>query len=405
MANLFHRPEDHPPLPDYSFISHPQTRADQEKRDAMNIGFLRHPWIQGYITWQTGLPHTGQVLRNVGNFDNLNAALICLALGFVGVGCALRAQPGWLGATALLVISWGLILAALRAFRLPNRHVAAHGELSGSDRLDRCIGQALSSLLLLAPMSVYQHAHVSDPIRAHHRWRTLLTPGEPTFEEIRSLGFKPGAPQKENWRYLWRGLLLSPVFYSRCLLQGLRDMFLSGTPSERVFSLALWATLIGAAALSGNLIVLLVAYGVPRLLFESCQVLRVLIEHIFLDPGTPNNPRTYRLKTWAVILASPIPELSSQSSDWKRNLLLLQWLVRMLSYLPARWFICSGDTSNHPSHHIRPGASFANHTRERMLLVQQGVAIHSHWGLITAINAFFGSLERQPTSLFDPPSD
>jgi hypothetical protein len=80
-------------------------------------------------------------------------------------------------------------------------------------------------------------------------------------------------------------------------------------------------------------------------------------------------------------------------------------MIAMISHVPARWFVSTGDTSNHPIHHIRPGASFANHERERMLLIQQGVGIPSHWGLITAIDAFFGQLERQPETLFDPPSD
>lgn len=405
MANLFRRFENQPPPSDLSFITDPQTRADQEKRNAMNVGCLRHPWIQRSITWQTGLPHTGQVLRHRHNLENLIAALICLTLGFAGVGCALRAQPGWLATSLLLVISWGLILAALRCFRLPNRHGAAHGELTGSARHDRWIGQVLSAFLLLAPMSVYQRTHVSDPERAHHRWRSLLSWGEPTFMELREMGFKPGAPRQENWRHLWWGLLFSPLFYGRCMQQALRDTLFSGTRSERCFSLMLWAALISCAASTGNLIVLVVAYGPPRLLFESCQVLRVLIEHTFLDPGTPNTPATYRRKTRALLLATPLPALSAETNAWKRRWLLLSWVIAMISHLPARWFVSTGDTSNHPTHHIRPGASFANHERERMLLIQQGVGIPSHWGLITAIDAFFGQLERQPETLFDPPSD
>jgi hypothetical protein len=396
------KPTDDYPT-DTPVIHDPLTRADQEKRDAMNVGFLRHPWVQRYITWQTGLPHTGQELRHRHNLENLNAALICLVLGFTGVGLALRAQTCWLAASLLLVISWGLVLAALRSFRLPNRHVAAHGELTGSARRDRLVGQALSSFLLLAPMGVYQRAHVTDPHRAHHRWRTLLSWGEPTFMELRDLGFKPGAPKKDNWRHLWRGLLFSPLFYGRCLHQALRDTFFSGTPSERCFSLVLWAALIGGAALTSNLTVLLVAYGLPRILFETCQVLRVLIEHIFLDPGTLNTPASYRRKTWAVILAKPFPDLSAETSVWRRRWLLSGWIIAMISYQPARWFVCTGDTCNHPTHHIRPGASFANHERERMELIKNGVPIYSHWGLITAIDAFFIQLERQSENLFDPP--
>jgi hypothetical protein len=404
MANLHHRPEDHPPLPDLSFINDFETRADQEKRDAMNVGFLRKIWIQSSITWQCGLPHTGQVLRHRHNLENLRAALICLVLGFAGVGFALHAQTGWLAASLLLVISWGLILAALRCFRLPNRHAAAHGELTGSARRDRWIGQIFSAFGLQPPMSVYQRTHVTDPDLAHHG-RSLMSWGEPTFMELREMGFKPGAPRQENWRHLWRGLLFSPLFYCRCMQKALRDTLFSGTRSERCFSLMLWAALISCATLTGKLNVLVVAYIPPRLLFESAQVLRVLIEHTFLDPGTPNTLATYRRKTWALLLATPLPDLSAETNAWKRRWLLLRWMIAMISHLPARWFVCTGDTSNHPTHHIRPGASFANHERERMLWIQQGVGSPSHWGLIRAIDAFFGQLEHQAETLFDPPID
>jgi hypothetical protein len=72
----------------------------------------------------------------------------------------------------------------------------------------------------------------------------------------------------------------------------------------------------------------------------------------------------------------------------------------MLTHYMVRCYIATGDTCNHPSHHLRPGASFINHPTERMKLVNEGHAIHSNWGLVAAIDAFFTSLSKQPADLF-----
>ena len=204
MANFFHQSEDQPTHPDLSFISHPQTRADQEKRDAMNVRILRHPWIQSYITWQTGIAYTGQELRHRGNLENLRGALISLGLGLSSTTFALNSQPGVLASSVFLPLGVILTLGALRNLRLPNRHQAGHNDLIMSfPLLNRLIGQTTSSLLLLVPMSHYTKEHVSDPALSHHRRQTLLTSGEASFEEIKELGFKPGASKKENWHHLW----------------------------------------------------------------------------------------------------------------------------------------------------------------------------------------------------------
>ncbi|MFM9099967.1 MAG: hypothetical protein ACKOPS_01020, partial [Cyanobium sp.] len=236
MATIFpSKPTDDYPT-DTPVIRDPHTRADQHKRDAMNTGLLRHPAIQRFLTWQTGLPHTNQQLRPSHPFANLASSSLALALGFLCCEQALKGHWPWWGRCLLLGIGWAHILHTQRACRLPIRHSASHGAFPGGGRVNDWIGQILSVFLLTAPMSRYIKSHVAGGSKPHHQWKALMTPGESTFEEIKALGFLPGVPNSENWRHL-RRLLLSPRFYGKALAASLQDAFCTGTRRERAFAI------------------------------------------------------------------------------------------------------------------------------------------------------------------------
>jgi len=381
-------------------IRDPHTRADQHKRDAMNTGLLRHPAIQRFLTWQTGLPHTNQQLRPSHPFANLASSGLALVLGFLCCEQALLGPWPWWVRCLLLGIGWAHVLHALRNFRLPNRHAASHGAFPGGGRVNDWIGQILSVFLLTAPMSRYKTTHVAGASKPHHQWKALMTPGESTFEEIKALGFLPGVPNAENWRHL-RRLLLSPRFYGKALAASLHDAFCTGTRRERAFAISFWVGFLWIALATDHLPVVLVAYSVPRLLYETCQVFRVLIEHTFADSGCPRTLATYRTMTCTVILAEPVPAaLAADAKPLERVMRWAIWTYIMLLHLGVRVFIATGDVVNHYTHHVRPGASFMNHESERMALVLEGHAIPSNWGLAAAIEAFFTSLSKQPRDLF-----
>jgi hypothetical protein len=261
------------------------------------------------------------------------------------------------------------------------------------------IGQILSSFLLTAPMSRYIKSHVAGASKPHHQWKTLMKPGESTYEEIKALGFLPGVPNAENWSH-FRHLLVSPRFYLQALAASLQDAFCTGTRLERAFTISFWLLLLLIALATQHLLVVLVAYSVPRVLYETCQVLRVLIEHTFADSGCLRTLATYRKMTSAIILAEPVPALSVDANSLKRTIKWAAWGLRMLLHLGARLYIATGDAVNHYTHHVRPGASFINHESERMALVLEGHAISSNWGLCAAIDAFLTSLSKQPRDLF-----
>lgn len=380
-------------------IRDPRTRCDQQKRDAMNTGPLRHPAIQRFLTWQSGLPHSNQELRPSHPFANLATSGLALVLGFLCCEQALLGPWPWWGRCLLMGIGWAHSLHALRNFRLPNRHAASHAAFPGGKRVNHCIGQLLSAVLLTAPMSRYINSHVAGARKPHHHWKTLMTPGESTFEEIKAMGFLPGVPNAVNWRHL-RRLLLSPRFHGQTLMASLHDAFFTGTLLERAFTTAFWLLLLLIALATHHLLVVLVAYIVPRVLYESCQVLRVLIEHTFAEPAHRRSLASYKTMTSVIILAEPVPSIARDAKPLERIQQWAIWSFKMLPHFGTRVFIATGDVVNHYTHHVRPGASFINHEKERMTLVREGHAIPSNWGLVAAIEAFFTSLSTQPRDLF-----
>jgi hypothetical protein len=399
MANRFLRKptDDHPT--NAPVISDSHTLADQQKRDAMNTGLLRQRAIQRFITWQTGLPHTTQELVPSHPFSNLATSGLALLLGFLCCDQGLLGVWPWWGRCLEIGIGWAHILHAQRNFRLPNRHAAAHSAFPVNGWVNTLIGQTLSAFLLAAPMSRYINSHVAGASKSHHQWTTLMTPGEPTFEEIKSLGVLPGVPNDVNWRHLQR-LLLSPRFYGQALAASLHDAFCTGSALERAFTTTFWLLILLISQATHHLLVVLVAYAVPRVLYEGCQVLRVLIEHTFADPARARTMATYRTMTSAIILAESVPAIAAKANMLERTIPWIAWGSKMLFHVGARVFIATGDVVNHYTHHVRPGASFINHESERMSLMFEGHAIPSNWGLVAAIDACFTSLSKQPRDLF-----
>jgi len=399
MADLFSNNTTHDFATAALSIRDPHTRSDQLKRDAMNTGLLRNPAIQRLLTWQTGLPHTNQELPLHHPLENLVTSSVAIVLGLLACQQGLQGEWGWLIRCLLIVIGWAHILHALRCLRLPNRHAAAHGHLTGKAKVDRWTGQTLSAILLAAPMSGYISSHVKDPSKAHHNWKTLLSPGESTYEEIKALGFQPGVPNEANWGHL-RGLLVSPRYYWQALAGGLHDAFCKGSIGERAFNATIWYVILVIVLMNHELDVFLIAYCVPRLLYEGCQVLRVLVEHTFNEPGLTRTLASYTRMTSAIILADPVPATADDDCQPGCYLQWLYWAFKMLIHFVIRCYIVTGDIGNHATHHLRPGASFVNHESERMKLINEGHAIHSNWGLVAAIDAFFSSLSKQPADLF-----
>ncbi len=382
--------------------SQPSRTGDQIKRDSLVVGLLKNKLIQGYLTWQTGIPHSGQILRKRKRIENLFAAIGALILGVCTTNVALGDGISVYARMALMLLGYAHILFGLRCLRLPNFHHASHYELTRIRRLDYAIGVLIGTVLLVPPISSYQLQHVDGPGKVHHKWSHLLTPGEDTFEVLRSYGFQPGAPRRSHWVRLWV-LLANPLFYIGRFANGIRGAFLSRSIAENTVSMSTWL-IIGVVLTNHHAwLQFALIWLIPRVFFfEAAQLLRNLVEHYFPQrtPGK-RTPRDFRVMTKAVFAGEPAPQLSSQQSSISRWLAWCGWSLRMLAiHLPVRLWILTGDTPCHDLHHVRPGSDWANHEVERQKLEESGWPLQANWGMHAAISDFFGTLSAQPNTLF-----
>jgi fatty acid desaturase len=382
--------------------SPPGASVDQANRDSLAVGLLKNRWAQAYLTWLTGIPHTGQTMRKRKRLENLVAALGALCLGIFISHTALQAGVSILVCSVLLLLGYSHTLYALRCLRLPNFHYACHYELTQNRAIDRAIGLLIGTALLIPPVSSYQRQHIEGPGRVHHKWSHLLTPGEDTFEVIKSYGFQPGAPRRAHWARLWL-LLANPWFYMGGFAKGLRGTFFSRSVVESVFSMATWLILAVCLTRSNAWAEFALIWFMPRVLFfEAAQVFRNLVEHYFprRAPGE-RTPGDFRGMTKAIFAGEPAPQLDTQASSIRKGLAWCRWGLRMLVlHLPARLWVLTGDTPCHDLHHVRPGSDWANYEVERQKLEQSGWPLEANWGMQAAMSDFFDSLSMQPATLF-----
>ena len=379
-------------LADDSAISEAQA-SDQRKRDAMNVGLLRLPCIQYMLTWMTILPHSQQTLRHHRRSENFVSALVAGAIAMVLCHEALGGLQPWPVIAVLLFLGWGHAVFSLRCLALPNRHAAAHGNLTGHRVLDQSIGQVISALLGSASMSAYTATHVSG----HHHWRKLGTPGENWFEELRSLGFVSGCEPARNWSHLIK-LLCNPFFYVNKLYFAIQTVFFSGRMNERIFNAIFWVATIQILVVTAELRLFLFGFLPARLLAEIPQVLRTLVEHRLPAGGNPRIRSAQATMTIDVVCGEPSP--ANEGDRLKNALQWLAWGARMsLLHLPVRFWVLTGDASAHSCHHWVANADFANAIAVRQDLIEKGYPITSVWGLGAAIDGLFKSLEAQPPGL------
>ena len=367
----------------------------------MNVGLLRLPFIQGWLTWQMVLPHTGQRLRHRHRLENLATTMVAITISMVLSHHAIHGQEPWPASLLLLLLAWGHLLFGLRSLALPNRHECAHGTLTRIRWLDAWIGQTISALLGSSAMSVYRATHVGGAARVHHSWSQLMSPGENTYEELSSLGFQPGASTQTNWRNL-RMKIVDPRFHAGQLFRATKAAFFSGVPWERAYAIFLWLSIVALLVLIHEWDAFAIVFFPARLLFIVAQVLRTCVEHRFVG-AHPRSLSVARAMTVDIYCAEQPPLITDHTNHLHNVLLWLGWGVRMiLIHMPTRFWVLTGSTAAHwQHHHARLGHDFANYEAEKGQLLQQGLPIQSVWALQGAIEGFLCSLTQQPHNLFD----
>ncbi|MFG2947045.1 fatty acid desaturase [Streptomyces adustus] len=373
----------------------PARTASADPRETMRR--LPRP-LQFPATLFTGKALPGQPSPGWTPGFHLATATVSVVLGtLVGV-LALT-----LGHLLLLPVGWAATLHGMRNLRMMVYHQCSHRNMYRRRRVDRAVGHAVSSLLIIQNFQRYSREHVRDHHAAQHM--TLKDPTVQAF--LVSLQLHPGMTRRQMWRRLLLKLV-SPRFHFSFAVSRVRSFWSESARSERVSALLLYGTAVTAAVLTGTWQTLLAVWFVPLFpLFQISNTLRLCVKHTFPVPGVvPRHGRGYFSSlTNAIFIgdALPSPELplGRRVGAWTR------WTLRLvLLHAPSRYLVLTGDTVVHDFHHRYPAApQWANYLFARQQDIDAGhegwPPYHEVWGLIPAISHVFDSLSAADAEEFD----
>ncbi|WP_346100191.1 fatty acid desaturase [Streptomyces olivaceiscleroticus] len=374
----------------------PQT-ASPDPRETMR----RLPRLLQYpATLFTGKALPGQASPGWTPGFHLGTATVSVVLGTLISALALTLGHGLL---VLLPVGWAVTLHGMRNLRMMIYHQCSHRNMYRRRRLDRAIGHAISSLLVIQNFQRYSREHVRDHHAAQHM--TLKDPTVQAF--LVSLQMHPGMTRRQMWRRLLLKLV-SPRFHFHFTVSRVRSFWSESARSEKVSALLLYGTAVTASVLTGAWPALLVVWFVPLFpLFQVSNTLRLCVKHTFPVPGieTRHGRAYFSSLTNAIFIGDALPSpdlpLARRAGAWAR------WTLRLVFlHAPSRYLVLTGDTVVHDFHHRYPAApQWADYLFARQQDIDAGhqgwPPYHEVWGLIPAISYVFDSLSAADAEEYD----
>jgi fumarate reductase subunit D len=179
-------------------------RADataREIREQIDHAFPRI--LRPYLTWQSGVPFTDEVLTPRSQLYRL---LQGTSIFVFGIACGIGALPmlGPWGAL-LLPVTCSVAVGGSRYLQLGPYHHAAHENLI-SKYVSSWAGRAIAIVLIIQPFDRYKPRHRIE----HHGPHTVSTDRDPTVTFLVSIGIEPGVPTPELKRRFFLGVGLTP---------------------------------------------------------------------------------------------------------------------------------------------------------------------------------------------------
>ena len=350
----------------------------------------RVPWVQPFLTWLTGkaLPHQEPLFRST-PFFHLMTGLAGLAAGVAGAVLAVAAPASlWLLA---LPLCWVVTAGSARKLQVMICHQCVHYQLFGHKAVDRWVGEAVSTLLMVQDFESYYHDH-----RDLHHGKHLATLDDPDLKFIIELGFRPGMSVRDLWRHLgWT--LVSPRFHALYLLYRLRANFVTSPLYRRAMAVVFHGSLLAFVAATGSLLPFALAWLLPlTVVYQATGLLQFLGEHKWLRVRQPDEKAQVHLArlTAGRFTGEPAPEpgLPPLQAAWRWT----AWTTRMLTYhLFCRIFVLVADLPVHDWHHRHPSSpDWPNAAYARQRDVDAGCPHWQEpyseiWGLHNAIGAVF----------------
>lgn len=405
-----------PPTVSLNTISHPSLKIESrgpaaehdngtgiddcmavDPRESMRVlpGFLQYP-----LTMFTGKPLEGQRALPFTPTYHLVSAISATVAG------VLVSVVGWIhggGWIVLLVPGWSITLHGMRNLRMMIYHQCSHRNMYRRPRLDRAIGQAVSSLLVVQNFELYSREHVSDHHAAHHM--TLRDPTVQAF--LVSLSLHPKMSRDQMWRTVIRKLV-SPRFHLAFAISRARSFWHEASRMEKTAALVLYGAALFATLVTNTWLVFIIVWVIPLgPLFQISNTLRLCVKHTFPPAGTKvRKGREYFASlTNAIFIGEPVPP--STLPPRRRLFAWLRWGLRMLFvHAPARYLVLTGDTVVHDYHHRHPSSrKWADYLFARQRDIKSGhpgwPGYHQVWGLVPAMNHVFTSLQQADPGEYD----
>ena len=362
----------------------PGASADEDIREQM---WRRLPrWLQPWLTEVTGKAATHETAPWRWTWwSRLAVALVWLTLSTLASGWLVEQSPPW---WLLIPLPWLVATSVMQTLQTNFLHHASHGNLSGKQRFDQLISEALSVLILYRPFAAYQPDHL-----LHHGRLGLVDDVDLQF--IVRLGFVPGMSRHFYWGQFWR-TIFSPGFHGRWILSRLRANFVTASPLRRAAAVAYSGGLVLIATWVGAW-TLLLAWLVPIfVLLQISLFLQLVTEHTWVRRPDKNVRASIASLTYDRYFGEPLPR-NNAAYGWT-----VWWLRFAFIHLPSRMLVAPGDLANHSWHHrhplaraLWPNAAYAR--RDDLTSGHQGWPAYTEiWGVRAMFNATFDALGGLP---------
>ena len=281
-------------------------------------------------------------------------------------------------------------------------HHCAHWTVFTTRERNKLVGRTVSALLLFKHFDLYQREHM-----VHHNANKLFTDDDEFTDFVVGIcALAPSSSRLSLWRQLLV-LLVSPAFHGRFLYKRVRGALFSFDPVHNWVGRIFWGALLGLAALTHALALVLVAWVLPvTVLLQVATVFRILCEHRF-PPVEVINARGRQLVCEATAGVFPgVQPPDRRAGTWRGLLAWTWWWADMLTVqLFVRVFVLVGDAPCHDFHHRRPAnRQWTDYAHARQADQDAGcpgypVNYVDTWGLFRALDQNFAAMARVPADL------
>ncbi|MBP0607647.1 MULTISPECIES: fatty acid desaturase [Burkholderia] len=354
---------------------------------------------QPVLTWMTGKP-LDAAERPFGVPRTLDV-VVTFASSMAILGALVElAHRDTLGAWAIIVVFWLVLVGLLRKMQVTHLHHAIHNRLFERPSLNKLYARVIPSLIFVQNGVEYRREHLE-----HHNSDIFTTERDADAAFLAKLGFIPGRERGELWVNLWM-TVASPVFHIMFARARLESVFLRNRLAETLVALAMLAghaVLIVLAGWKAYIIAVLVPMF---FIYHVSALLQFLTEHAWNIAGeSVADWHEYASRCWGRFCGERFPLLAS-GSNYSRFVHVLRvagWVARMLVFhLPVRVACLVADLPAHDWHHLAHMAGQNSRDWSYSLYLRQaaidsgdraGFALRELWGMHGMIEHQFSWLE------------